>query len=113
MGTATSSATVSYTHLDVYKRQLKTLDAVAASSAETLAQIFDVGAVTAESIVEWFAQPASQRLIERLKAAGVNTSEPETETGGALLNKTFVLTGTLPTMTRGEATALILSLIHI
>ncbi len=88
-------------------RTLKTLDAVAASSAETLAQIFDVGAVTAESIVEWFAQPASQRLVERLKAAGVNTSEPETETGGALLNKTFVLTGTLPTMTRGEATALI------
>ena len=88
-------------------RRFGTLDAVAAASVETLAGIFDVGQITAEAITDWFAQPSSERLIEHLRAAGVNMTEPVEEVTTVLGNKTFVLTGTLPTMTRGEATALI------
>ena len=86
-------------------RALKTLDAVASSSPETLAEIPDVGAITAQSILEWFAQPSSVRLIERLRAFGVNMTEPETESTGKLNGKTFVLTGTLPNLKRNEAAA--------
>ena len=78
---------------------------MAADPPETLAEIPDVGAITAQSILEWFAQPSSVRLIERLKAFGVNMTEPETESTGKLNGKTFVLTGTLPNLKRNEAAA--------
>lgn len=88
-------------------RTLKHLDRIAACSVEELTEIPDVGKVTAQSIQEWFAQPSSQRLIARLKEAGVNMAEPEVEQREELQGKTFVLTGTLPTLKRDEAAAII------
>ncbi|MBE6953921.1 MAG: NAD-dependent DNA ligase LigA [Ruminococcaceae bacterium] len=88
-------------------KSFRTIDALAAADAATLAEIRDVGAITAETITAWFADPAAAALVAKLKSLGVNTEEPETETGSKLEGKTFVLTGTLPTMKRSEAAALI------
>lgn len=88
-------------------RTLKHLDRIASSSLEELAEIPDVGVITAQSILEWFAQPSAQRLIARLKEAGVNMAEPDVEQKNELQGKTFVLTGTLPTMKREEAATII------
>lgn len=71
---------------------------------EQLMSIPEIGPRMAESIVEFFHEPSNQETISRLKAAGVNTVEAES-TGGLkpLAGKTFVLTGTLESLTRNEA----------
>jgi DNA ligase (NAD+) len=61
----------------------------------------------AKSIVDYFSQPENIVLIERMKAAGVNMTAQSQNEGGVLLGKTFVLTGTLPTLKRSEAQELI------
>ena len=79
------------------------LDALMAADAETLTQVPDVGAVTAENIVSWFAQPQSRHLVERLRQAGVNFQSTRTVTDSRFAGKTFVLTGALEKFTREEA----------
>lgn len=81
-----------------------TMDALAAASAEELTQIPDVGAVTAEYIVDWFGQPQARELIERLRTAGVNLESQKTVTDTRFAGMTFVLTGALTRFTRDEAT---------
>ena len=66
-----------------------------------------VGQVIAESLVESFAQPEFRAQIEKLRASGVKLTEEQAETGDALAGKTFVITGTLSSMSRKEAQALI------
>ena len=61
----------------------------------------------AQSVVGYFRKPETRTLIDRLREAGVNLRESVQQTGSALAGKTFVLTGTLPTLTRSEAKALI------
>ncbi len=80
------------------------LDTLAAATAEELTQVPDVGAVTAENIASWFAQPQSQHLLERLRAAGVNFESQRTVTDARFAGMTFVLTGALSKFTREEAT---------
>ena len=83
------------------------LDALAAATAEELVAIDDFGEVTAECVTDYFSHPQTMEFIEELKACGVET-EVRTEHGDAVLSgMTFVLTGTLPTLSREEATALI------
>ncbi len=84
-----------------------TLDNIAAATKDELAGVRDVGEITAENITEWFAQRSSRHLIERLRKYGVNMAEPLSEKGKRFEGKTFVLTGTLPSMTREEASKLI------
>lgn len=86
----------------------KTLDACFAATFESLCEIDDIGQITAESIVEFFARPESRALCEALKAAGVLTESTAVPKGDRLSGLTFVITGTLPTMKRDEASALIL-----
>ena len=71
---------------------------------EQLMSIPEIGPRMAESIVKFFHEPSNQETISRLKAAGVNTVEAKS-TGGLkpLAGKTFVLTGTLESLTRNEA----------
>ncbi len=84
------------------------LDALANATQEELEQIEGLGPILAQSIVEWFAQPRNQNLIAKFKAAGVQVEEkPSIPSSDALAGLTFVLTGTLPTMKREEAEALI------
>lgn len=84
-----------------------TLDALMAADAETLTAVPDIGAITAQSLLEWFQSPQSRHLIETLRGAGVSFDSTEAPVGEALAGKTFVLTGTLEHLGRKEATELI------
>ncbi len=87
--------------------KMRTLDAVMTASFDDLAAIDDIGAVTAGAIIDFFANEKTQELCKRLKELGVKTESVTEERLSALEGMTFVLTGTLPTMTRDEASALI------
>ena len=80
------------------------LDALMKATEEELTEVPDVGAVTAKNIAEWFAQPQSQHLIERLRSAGVNFESKRVITDTRFAGKIFVLTGALSKFTREEAT---------
>jgi len=80
------------------------LDALMAASLEELTEVPDVGAVTAENIVTWFADPQSEEMIRRLREAGVNFESKRTVTDSRFAGMTFVLTGALSKFTRDEAT---------
>ena len=80
------------------------LDALMKATEEELTEVPDVGAVTAKNIAEWFAQPQSQHLIERLREAGVNFESKRVITDTRFAGKIFVLTGALSKFTREEAT---------
>ena len=80
------------------------LDALMAATLEELMEVPDVGDVTARNIAEWFAQPQSQHLIERLRQAGVNFESKRVITDTRFAGKIFVLTGALSKFTREEAT---------
>ena len=75
-----------------------------AVSEEQLAQIPEIGPIMADSIVKFFAEPRNRETIALLQEQGVNMSEPKALTREMpLLNKTFVLTGTLQAMSRQQA----------
>jgi DNA ligase (NAD+) len=76
-------------------------------TAEQLSEVDDIGMITATSIVEFFSHPDTRTLVDRLKAAGVVTVKDKVIKGNKLEGMTFVLTGTLPTMSRSDASALI------
>ncbi|HLM19155.1 MAG TPA: NAD-dependent DNA ligase LigA, partial [Acidimicrobiia bacterium] len=90
-------------------RELGSLDAIADAGVEQLAVVPGVGGVIAESVVAFFANERNRALVERLRAAGVTFRGPEKaevrSDGPSLAGMTFVLTGTLPSMTREEAQA--------
>ena len=86
-------------------RHFGNLDAVMRADNDRLQQVPDVGPVVAASIARFFAEPHNIEVIEQLRAAGVNWPEGESSAklSSPLVGKTFVLTGTLPTLTRDEA----------
>ncbi len=80
------------------------------AAPETLCEIDDVGEITAENIVSFFSHPQTRRMIDRLKNVGVvMTAEKAAAGDDRFAGMTFVLTGTLPDMTREQASALITS----
>jgi DNA ligase (NAD+) len=89
-------------------RGFATLDDIFAAGVDQLTECEDVGEVIAQSVVQWHGDPRNRKLIERLRQAGLNVKsalyQPKAKTG-PLAGKTFVLTGTLPTLKREEATA--------
>ncbi len=92
-------------------KRFGTLDGLMEATAEEIQSEDGFGAVMAESIVEFFSRDSSQELIFRLKGYGVNmTSQAEENTDNRFEGMTFVLTGTLETMTRQEGEALVASL---
>ena len=80
------------------------MDALMDAGLEELTAVQDVGAVTAMNIVDWFAQPQSRHMVERLRAAGVNFESRRTVSDIRFAGKIFVLTGALSKFTRDEAT---------
>ena len=90
-------------------RHFGNLDALLAADVDALQQVPDVGPIVAQCIADFFAEPHNREVIEQLRAAGVHWAEgePQGSVAGALAGKTFVLTGTLPTLSRDEAKALI------
>jgi DNA ligase (NAD+) len=91
-------------------RHFGTLDTLMQADEQTLLEVADVGPVVAASIAHFFAEPHNREVIEQLRAAGVHWAEGKPRAAkatGPFTGKTFVLTGTLPTLTRDEASAMI------
>ena len=87
--------------------RFRTLDALFEATPEELMGVDDIGEITAREICDYFAAPEARELCDRLYALGVKceaVAEPRSDKFAGL---TFVLTGTLPTMTRDEASELI------
>ena len=87
--------------------KMRTLDNLFAASFDDFASIKDIGEITATALVEFFADEGTRELCDRLIALGVKTEAIGEERGEKFAGLTFVLTGTLPTMTRDEASALL------
>lgn len=83
------------------------MGALQAATAEQMCEIDGFGTVMAQSVLEFFAKDGTTDLLHRLKEAGVNMQWTGTKKGTALAGKTLVVTGTLPTLSRQEAEALI------
>ena len=92
-------------------RHLRTMGAIVEASVDQLQTVPDIGPVVAASIRSFAEEPQNRALVEKLTAAGVNMSSlqpaPSVEGPGPLSGKTFVLTGTLASMSREEAQAAI------
>jgi DNA ligase (NAD+) len=96
----------------VLARAFGSMDALCGATVEQLQDTPEIGPVLAQSVREWLDEPRNRALVDRLKAAGVRMEIPAGERAaltlpGPLTGKTYVLTGTLSTMTREEATAAI------
>lgn len=87
----------------VLATQFGDLDALRNATLEELTEIPDVGAVTARNIVDWFSQPQSVNMVEKLRQAGVNFESKRQLTDSRFAGMTFVLTGALSMFTREEA----------
>ena len=90
-------------------RNFPTIESVMSASLEEVQAIDGFGDVMAQHVVDFFAMPETHRLIERFRAAGLNLNEIVTAPASSskITGKTFVLTGTLPTLKRSEAKKLI------
>src|SRR5690606_17534716 len=78
--------------------------------ADALNQIAGIGPTSASAIVEWFAIPRNRALLEKFHVGGLNLRQEKAALAGdKFAGLSFVLTGTLPSMTREEASALIQS----
>ncbi len=88
-------------------KYFKTLDAVMSADEDTLIAIRDIGGVVARSIVDFFADEYNKKTIEELLEAGVTPVGPKDNHSNIFEGMTFVLTGTLPGMTREEAANII------
>ena len=90
-------------------RHLRTMDAVLDATIEALQAVPEIGPVVAASVRAFAEEPHNRELVARLQQAGVNMTtalpEPTIEPVGRLAGKTFVLTGTLASMSREDATA--------
>ena len=83
------------------------MDKLRQATFEELTAVPDVGEEMAQSVLAFFSHRQTQSQLARLAAAGVDMTQEQTVKEAALLGKTFVLTGTLPTLTREQAKALI------
>ncbi len=90
-------------------RHFGSLDAIMDASLEQLLQVNDIGPIVAQSLRTFFDQPHNREVVEQLRACGVTWQEgpPAPVTPTPLTGKTFVITGTLPSMSRDEAKDLI------
>ena len=91
-------------------QELGSLDALMAADAAALAKVRDVGAIVAQSVAEFFANPRNRAVVEKLRAAGVRFDRVERAAAGAdrdgfFFGKRVVLTGTLEHFTREQAQA--------
>ncbi|MDD5176202.1 MAG: NAD-dependent DNA ligase LigA [Sterolibacterium sp.] len=86
-------------------RHFGSLEALMVAAETDLQQVDEVGEVVAASIVRFFAEPHNLEVIAQLRAAGVHWAEAQAAAvvSSAIVGKTFVLTGTLPTLTRDQA----------
>lgn len=87
----------------VLAQHFHTLNKIATATEEELTAVEDVGPVVAHSITEWFARPYHKTLLKKFEKAGIKIMPEKSAPKGSLFGKTFVITGTLDTMSRQEA----------
>ena len=93
---------------ELLARHFGDLDRLAAADGASIEGVRGVGPIIAESVAAWCADPWARRLVEKLRRRGLTFTEPQAAAAdGALKGLTIVLTGTLPTLSRGQATQLI------
>jgi DNA ligase (NAD+) len=93
---------------DLLARRFGSMDALLAASEEQIGAVRGVGPAIAAAVGAFFKEARNRTLVERLAAAGLRMDEPvKVSEGGVFDGQTFVLTGTLPKLSRGEATRLI------
>ena len=90
--------------------QFGSMEQLAQATGEQLMQMDGFGEVVAQNVVSFFMEGRNRSQISRLQQAGVNMESKKTKAGSSLEGLTFVLTGTLPTLTRGQAKELIESM---
>jgi DNA ligase (NAD+) len=88
---------------ELLAEEFGSIEALEAATAEELERVEEVGPRISQAILEFFAQKANLALIESLRNAGVNMTAEKKQRSAQLSGLTFVLTGTLPTLTRDEA----------
>ncbi len=89
-------------------RHFGSMDALISATADQLLEVDGIGDILANGIVAWFAEPYHRATVEKLRSFGVNLQdEPRERASNAFEGMTFVLTGTLPTLSREQATELI------
>jgi DNA ligase (NAD+) len=86
-------------------RHFGKMDAIMDATLDQLLQVADVGPIVAQSLRTFFDQPHNREVVEQLRACGVTWTEGEPTAGASLplAGQTFVLTGTLPTLSRDQA----------
>ena len=99
-------ANISGTRGKTLARHFGTMDRIALATTDDVLP-YGIGEILAESLVSWFADEKAINLIKRLNAAGLTMDEPQTQSGDALKGMTVVITGTLPTLSREQAGALV------
>lgn len=87
--------------------KFKNMQAITEASVDDILEIDGFGDIMAESVVDFFANPKSKELIKSLEGAGVNMQSNTVIKDNRFENKVFVLTGTLPTLKRSEASSII------
>lgn len=91
----------------ILAQHFKTLDALMEADENTLSDIDEIGAVIANSIVTFFSEAQNRETVDKFRKYGLNFNCIELKKDGIFTGKTFVLTGTLPTMNRSEASKMI------
>ena len=87
----------------VLAQHFRTLDKIISATEEELTAVEDVGPVVAQSITEWFKRPYHRNILKKFDKAGVKIIEDKGKIKGKLFGQTFVITGTLDSMSREEA----------
>jgi DNA ligase (NAD+) len=88
---------------ELLAEEFGSIEALEMATVEELERVEEVGPRISQAIQEFFAQPANRALVEGLKKAGVDMTAEKKQRSTQLAGLTFVLTGTLPTLTRDEA----------
>jgi DNA ligase (NAD+) len=88
---------------ELLAQEFGSMDSLISANAEELERVEEVGPRISQAILEFFAQEANQKLVQALKDAGVDMTAEKKVRADKLAGLTFVLTGTLPTLSREEA----------
>ena len=92
----------------VLAKEFESLEELERAQKEDLENIFEIGAVTADSVIKYFHQTSTKKLLGKIRKAGLKLSEPQVkQTSSKLSNKKFVFTGELSSMTREESSEVV------
>ena len=91
----------------ILAKNFKTMAKVTEATVEDFTEIFEIGEISGKSVVEFFSLASNRELLSELETYGVNMTYLDESVSEIFANQTFVLTGTLPTLSRNEASKII------